>query len=78
MTTTAMATDPAPGTSRTTIEELRSEATVSVGRTAQILGISRTYAYDLVASGALPSIRLGAKRVRVPTAALRQMLGIED
>lgn len=62
----------------TILDELRGSATVSVECAAQALGISRAYAYQLVKSGDLPVIRLGAKRVRVPSAALRRMLGVED
>lgn len=43
-----------------------------------MLGISHAYAYQLVKAGDLPVIRLGAKRVRVPTDALRRMVGVED
>jgi excisionase family DNA binding protein len=38
---------------------------MSVAEAARILGISRTLAYDLVASGQLPSFRMGG-RLRVP------------
>lgn len=62
----------------TAIEELRREATLSVRRAAEILGCSKSYAYLLIQRGELPVIRLGAKRVRVPTSALRSMLGIEE
>lgn len=62
----------------TLIEQLRSVPTFSVDQAAQALGVSRAYAYLLVQRGELPVIRLGGKRVRVPTAALRQMLGVSD
>lgn len=35
---------------------------------AQALGVSRSKAYDLVADGTLPSVRLGPRCVRVPAA----------
>lgn len=35
----------------------------SVTETAQLLGISRTHAYELVARGEIPSIRLGQRIV---------------
>jgi excisionase family DNA binding protein len=38
---------------------------MSVAEAARLLGISRTLAYDLVASGQLPSFRMGG-RIRVP------------
>ena len=37
---------------------------------AEVLGIGRSKAYELIASGALPSIKIGAS-VRVPADALR-------
>ena len=40
--------------------------TMSVSEAAEWLGISRAFAYELVARGELPSIRLG-RRVLVPT-----------
>ncbi len=63
----------------TDADELRSRATISVTRAAEILGLSRAYCYSLIASGELPAVKLnGGKRVLVPTAGLRAMLGIED
>lgn len=58
-------------------DELRSRATISVPRYAQIMGVSRATAYTLVERGDVQSIRVG-KRVVVPTAPLRALLGIED
>ncbi|HUY06756.1 MAG TPA: helix-turn-helix domain-containing protein, partial [Acidimicrobiales bacterium] len=43
-----------------------SKLTMSVSEAAEWLGISRAFAYELVARGELPSIRLG-RRVLVPT-----------
>jgi len=43
-----------------------SKLTMSVSEAADWLGISRAFAYELVARGELPSIRLG-RRVLVPT-----------
>ncbi len=36
------------------------------------LGVSRSKAYDLVADGTLPSVRLGSRCVRVPAAWLEK------
>ena len=47
--------------------------TISVEEAAAILGISRRSAYRAAASGELPAVRLG-RRLRVPSAALRQLL----
>ena len=50
--------------------------TMSVDRAAQYLGISKPYAYALAHDGRLPTIKLGGTRVRVPTAALRNLLTV--
>ncbi len=48
---------------------------LSVPEAAELLGISRTLAYELVVRGELPSIHLG-RRVVVPRAALYKMFGM--
>jgi excisionase family DNA binding protein len=48
--------------------------TLSVTEAAEMIGISRALAYDLVARGELPSVRLG-HRVVVPKASLLAMFG---
>jgi excisionase family DNA binding protein len=40
---------------------------------AAMLSISRSSVYELVASGALPSVRVGGRMVRIPVAAIRRM-----
>ena len=47
----------------------RDRLVVSVGEAAELLGISRAFAYELVARGDLPVIRLGRRRL-VPKVAL--------
>ena len=47
--------------------------TVTVEEAAEILGISRAFAYALVRKGELPSLRLG-RRLVVPRRALEQLL----
>jgi excisionase family DNA binding protein len=44
---------------------------------AAVLGVGRTAAYEMVRSGSWPTpvLRLG-NRIRVPTAALRELLGM--
>ncbi|MGH8984648.1 MAG: helix-turn-helix domain-containing protein [Acidimicrobiia bacterium] len=51
----------------------REPLTVSVVDAAQLLGISRALAYDLVARGELPSLRLG-RRVVIPRRALETLV----
>lgn len=51
----------------------RATVTVTVREAAVILGISRSSAYELVRSGAIPSLRLGHRLV-VPRTALMAMI----
>jgi excisionase family DNA binding protein len=44
-----------------------------VDAAAALLSVSRSKAYELIAKGVIPSIRLGAT-IRVPAAALRAMI----
>lgn len=48
--------------------------TLSIEEAAQVLGVSRGLAYEAARRGELPTIRLG-RRLLVPTARLREMLG---
>ena len=49
--------------------------TLTVPETAGVLDIGLNATYDAIKRGDIPSIRIG-KSIRVPTAALRAMLGI--
>jgi hypothetical protein len=60
------------------IETIRQNPTVSIELAGRALGISRSYAYAMAHTGDLPTIALGARRKRVPTAALLRMLQVED
>lgn len=51
--------------------------TVSVAEAAGYLGVSRASAYEGVRNGSIPSIRIG-RRLLVPTAPLRLMLGMSE
>lgn len=53
----------------------RERLVFSVPEAAELLGVSRAFAYELVARGNLPSIRLG-RRLVVPRVALFAMLGM--
>ena len=48
--------------------------TCSVEEAAEIVGISRSKAYECVRDGTLPSIRFG-RRIVVPVSALLQLIG---
>jgi excisionase family DNA binding protein len=42
---------------------------------AELIGLGRSATYALIASGSIPSVRLGKGAVRVPADALRRWLG---
>lgn len=49
---------------------------LSVRDVQQILGIGRNAAYELIASGRLPSVRVTARRIVVTRKALEAFLGL--
>ena len=51
----------------------RERLTLSVEEAGRLLGISRALAYELVARGELPSLRLG-RRIVVPRRALERLV----
>ena len=51
--------------------------TLSVDEAAIVLGIARSSAFQAVRAGEIPSVHFG-RRVRVPTAALRRLLELDD
>lgn len=56
------------------IDEIRQRPTISIIEAGKVLGISQTHAYEMAKTGLLPTIALGTRRRRVPTAALLRML----
>ncbi len=50
---------------------------ISILEAAKVLGISRSYAYQMAATGELPTLRLG-RRILVPVAALRELVGLDS
>ena len=48
--------------------------TYSIPEAAQVLGISRSLAYELTRTGKLPIIKLGKKRKVIPIIAVEKML----
>jgi excisionase family DNA binding protein len=58
-------------------ERTRERIGLSVEEAAELLGISRAFAYELVADGTLPSLRLH-RRILVPRAALLRMLDVDS
>lgn len=61
---------------RKTRKAIMENLAVSVDVTAKALDIGKFSAYVGIKNGEIPSIRVGRK-IKVPTAALRKMLGIE-
>jgi hypothetical protein len=53
------------------------ELTVSVEVAGKALTLSKNPAYEACRSGKIPNLRIG-KKIRVPTAPLRKMLGLEE
>ena len=53
------------------------DPTLTPEQTADVLGVGVKVVYAAVRNGTLPSIRLG-RRIRIPTAALLAMLGVEQ
>jgi excisionase family DNA binding protein len=52
------------------------QPTMTVEETAEHLGLGRSKAYDACHRGEIPTLKFG-RTIRVPTARLRQMLGID-
>lgn len=78
MTTDASAPAPTPPL-MPVLDELRSgPPTVSVGRAAELLGISRAYAYQRIKPGDMPVVRLGVRRVRISALWLLRTLSGES
>ena len=48
--------------------------TLSVEEAGRLLGVSRMTAYKLASEGAIPTVRLGRKIIKVPRSALIAML----
>ena len=61
---------PLQSTSRST------RLTLSIAEAAELVGISRTTAYELAQSGELPTVRLG-RRILVPVNQLADVLGTD-
>jgi excisionase family DNA binding protein len=57
--------------------ELKTHEVLTVPEVAELLRITRTRAYDLIAQGELPAFRLGARSIRVNRQELERFL-LED
>ena len=52
-------------------------STLTVEEAAEVLGLSRAFAYEAVSRGEIPSIRIG-RRILVPKVALERLLNSAD
>lgn len=69
--------EPAPTGVDLVAELLQGQATCSIETAARCLRIGRSTAYAAARDGSLPTVRL-SKRLLVPTAKLRAMLGLGE
>jgi excisionase family DNA binding protein len=58
---------------RTEADDMNERLMLRVGEAAEAIGVSRTKAYELIARGELPTVRVGGC-VRVPVAALKDWI----
>lgn len=72
----ALAPDEATSAYAEALREVTEAATVKVPTVAVLVRQSERVVREAIAAGELPSIRLG-RSIRVPSAPLRRMLGIE-
>jgi excisionase family DNA binding protein len=66
-----------PQTPVTPIPDPALKPTLSVEEAGRLLGISRTTAYNAAKTGDIPTIKISGRKL-VPTARLRDLLGIAD
>ena len=59
---------------RSVLDELATQATISIEQAANVLGLGRTAAYEAARRGEFPTRRLG-RRIVVPVPALLEWLG---
>jgi excisionase family DNA binding protein len=72
----AAAGDAGHGLASGAIAPAADRLTLTVEEAANLLGISRAFAYEAVNRGEVPSIRIG-RRILVPKAALNRLVGAE-
>jgi hypothetical protein len=58
------------------VRDAMNSPTTTVPIAGKLLGLSRNKAYEAASRGDIPTLRFG-KRIVVPTAPLRRMLGLE-
>jgi len=58
-----------------TLDDLQGQAVCSVPEAGQILGLGKSAAYAAAASGRIPTLQLGERRVVVPVPRFLELLG---
>lgn len=66
-----------PQTASGAVAPVEDRLVFTVEEAAQLLGISRSFAYEAVQRGEVPSMRIG-RRILVPKAALNRLLDSQD
>jgi excisionase family DNA binding protein len=66
-----------PTQDASSISSIAGRVTITVPEAGDLLGVGRTAAYDAVARGELPALRIG-RRILVPVAPLLAMLGVDS
>ena len=64
-------------TARGDLLDLAQHPTLTVEQAGLVLGLGRSSAYEAARLGTIPTVRLSPRRVVVPTAALRSLLGLD-
>jgi hypothetical protein len=59
------------------MKQLLSKPVLTIPEAGKVLGMCRNNAYAAARSGHIPTIQVSEKLQRVPSAALRKMLGVE-
>jgi excisionase family DNA binding protein len=57
------------------LKRLLSSTTVSVPQVAAAIGFSEKRTYEAVKAGTIPSIRIGPRKIRIPTSWLAEKVG---
>ncbi|WP_409074078.1 MerR family transcriptional regulator [Micromonospora chalcea] len=70
---------PTPATTMTNVDpsELLKKPTLSIVEAGIVLGLGRSGAYECARRGEIPTIKMG-RRLLVPTAKLKAMLGMDE
>ena len=63
---------------RTPIPSAESQPFLTVPEAARCLGVGRELGYQMAQTGELPTVKVGTRQLRVPTAELRRIAGLDS